>query len=200
MHVDIRAFADAIGYPAAGLGILIESAGIPFPGETMLLAVAAYAATGSLDIRVVITFGAIGAMMGANLGYGVGYFGGRPLVERLIRLFRLSTSHMTRSELFFARHGGMTVLVGRFVLGLRSWASLMAGMSRMPIVTFELYSAIGGIAWAIVIGTIGFYLGSNWSLVQRVISYLGLGGLAVVAAVIVALLLLRRRAARISPR
>ena len=200
MHVDIRAFADAIGYPAASLGILIESAGIPFPGETMLLAVAAYAATGSLDIRVVITFGAIGAMMGANLGYGVGYFGGRPLVERLIRLFRLSASHMTRSELFFARHGAITVLIGRFVLGLRSWASLMAGMSRMPILTFELYSAIGGIAWAIVIGTIGFYLGSNWSLVERVISYLGLGGLAVVAAVIATLLLLRRRAARISPR
>ena len=200
MHVDIRAFADAIGYPAASLGILIESAGIPFPGETMLLAVAAYAATGSLDIRVVITFGAIGAMMGANLGYGVGYFGGRPLVERLIRLFRLGTSHMTRSELFFARHGAITVLIGRFVLGLRSWASLMAGMSRMPILTFELYSAIGGIAWAIVIGTIGFYLGSNWSLVERVISYLGLGGLAVVAAVIATLLLLRRRAARISPR
>jgi len=200
LHVDIRAFADAIGYPAASLGILIESAGIPFPGETMLLAVAAYAATGSLDIRVVITFGAIGAMMGANLGYGVGYFGGRPLVERLIRLFRLSASHMTRSELFFARHGAITVLIGRFVLGLRSWASLMAGMSRMPILTFELYSAIGGIAWAIVIGTIGFYLGSNWSLVERVISYLGLGGLAVVAAVIATLLLLRRRAARISPR
>lgn len=200
MHIDIRALADAIGYPAAGLGILIESAGVPFPGETMLLAVAAYAAAGNLDIRVVIAFGAVGAMMGANLGYGIGHFGGRPLLERLSRLFRFSTSHMSRSEQFFARHGGVTVLIGRFVIGLRSWASLMAGMSRMPIWAFELYSAIGGIAWAIVIGTVGFYLGSNWGLVERLISYLGLGGLAVVAALIVTLLLLRRRAARISPR
>lgn len=200
MHIDIRALADAIGYPAAGLGILIESAGVPFPGETMLLAVAAYAAAGNLDIRVVIAFGAVGAMMGANLGYGIGHFGGRPLLERLSHLFRFSTSHMSRSEQFFARHGGVTVLIGRFVIGLRSWASLMAGMSRMPIWAFELFSAIGGIAWAIVIGTVGFYLGSNWGLVERLISYLGLGGLAVVAALIVTLLLLRRRAARISPR
>ena len=199
MHIDIRALADAIGYPAAGLGILIESAGVPFPGETMLLAVAAYAAAGNLDIRVVIAFGAVGAMMGANLGYGVGHFGGRPLLERLSRLFRFSTSHMSRSEQFFARHGGVAVLIGRFVIGLRSWASLMAGMSRMPIWAFELYSAIGGIAWAIVIGTVGFYLGSNWGLVERLISYLGLGGLAVVAALIVTVLLLRRRAAHISP-
>ena len=199
MHIDIRALADAIGYPAAGLGILIESAGVPFPGETMLLAVAAYAAAGNLDIRVVIAFGAVGAMIGANLGYGVGHFGGRPLLERLSRLFRFSTSHMSRSEQFFARHGGVAVLIGRFVIGLRSWASLMAGMSRMPIWAFELYSAIGGIAWAIVIGTVGFYLGSNWGLVERLISYLGLGGLAVVAALIVTVLLLRRRAAHISP-
>jgi len=200
LHIDIRALADAIGYPAAGLGILIESAGVPFPGETTLLAVAAYAAAGNLDIRVVIAFGAVGAMMGANLGYGVGHFGGRPLLERLSRLFRFSTSHMSRSEQFFARHGGVTVLIGRFVIGLRSWASLMAGMSRMPIWAFELYSAIGGIAWAIVIGTVGFYLGSNWGLVERLISYLGLGGLAVVAALIVTVLLLRRRAAHISLR
>jgi membrane protein DedA with SNARE-associated domain len=200
LHIDIRALADAIGYPAAGLGILIESAGVPFPGETMLLAVAAYAAAGNLDIRVVIAFGAVGAMMGANLGYGIGHFGGRPLLERLSRLFRFSTSHMSRSEQFFARHGGVTVLIGRFVIGLRSWASLMAGMSRMPIWAFELYSAIGGIAWAVVIGTVGFYLGSNWGLVERLISYLGLGGLAVVAALIATVLLLRRRAARISPR
>ncbi len=196
MHLDIRAIADAIGYPAAGLGILIESAGIPFPGETMLLAVAAYAALGHLDIRLVVAVAALGALMGANLGYGVGYFGGRPFVERMGR-FHIGPSRFARSELFFARYGGVTVLFARFVLGLRTWASVMAGMSRMPFWTFQLYSAAGGIAWAIVIGAIGFTLGSNWAVVERLIGYLGAGGLAVVAAIIVGVLLLRRRAARI---
>ncbi|HEY4027319.1 MAG TPA: DedA family protein [Candidatus Dormibacteraeota bacterium] len=199
MQFDIRAIADAIGYPAAGLGILVESAGIPFPGEAMLLAVAAYAARGPLDIRFVIALAAAGALAGANLGYAIGYFGGRPFVERMGRLVRLGPSHFARSELFFARYGGLTILFARFVIGLRTWASVMAGMSRMPFWTFQLFSAIGGMAWAIVIGTIGFTLGSNWDLVQRLISYLGLGGLAVVLAVIVAVLLLRRRAAHTQP-
>jgi membrane protein DedA with SNARE-associated domain len=193
VHFDIPAIADALGYPAAGLGILIESAGVPFPGETMLLAVAAYAARGRLDIRVVIALGALGALMGANLGYAIGYFGGRPFVERMGRLLRIGPSHFARSELFFARYGAVTVLFARFVIGLRTWASVMAGMSRMPFWTFQIFSALGGVAWAVAIGTIGFMLGNNWSLVERLISYLGIGGVAVVAALIAGVLLLRFR-------
>ncbi len=195
MNVDIRALADAIGYPAAALGILIESAGVPFPGETTLLAVAAYAAVGRLDIRLVIALGALGSYAGANLGYAIGFLGGRPFVERMGHLLRLNAGHMARAELFFARRGAVTILFARFVLGLRTWASVMAGMSHMPIWTFQLYSAIGGLAWAVVMGSIGFYLGSNWALLDRLVRYLGLGGLAVVAAVILVALLLRRRAA-----
>ena len=197
LEFDIRAIADAIGYPAAGLGILIESAGVPFPGETMLLAVAAYAALGRLDIRIVIAVGALGALTGANIGYGIGYFGGRPFVERMGRLLRIGPGHFARSELFFARYGAVTVLFARFVIGLRTWASVMAGMSHMPFWTFQLFSAVGGVAWAIVIGAIGYTLGSNWNLVERLIGYLGIGGLVLVAAVIAAVLLLRRRAAHI---
>jgi membrane protein DedA with SNARE-associated domain len=196
VDIDIRAVADALGYPAAGLGILVESAGIPFPGETMLLAVAAYAAQGNLDIRLVVAIGAVGAFLGANFGYGLGYLGGRPFVERMGRFFRLNPGHMARSEMFFARYGGATVLFARFVLGLRTWASVMAGMSRMPLWSFEVCTAIGGIAWAVVIGAVGFTLGSNWSLVERLIRYLGFGGLAVTAILIGAVVLLRRRAAR----
>jgi len=197
LQLDLRAIADAIGYPAAGLGILIESAGVPFPGETMLLAVAAYAALGHLDIRLVVAIGALGALAGANLGYGIGYAGGRPFVERMGRFFHVGPGHFARSELFFARYGAVTVLFARFVLGLRTWASVMAGMSRMPFWRFQVFSALGGVAWAIVIGAVGYTLGSNWNLVERLIGYLGIGGLAAVVVVIAALLLLRRRAARI---
>jgi membrane protein DedA with SNARE-associated domain len=196
VHLDIRAIADAIGYPAAGLGILIESAGIPFPGETMLLAVAAYAALGHLDIRLVVVIGAVGALAGANVGYGIGFVGGRPFVERMGRFLHVGPAHFARSELFFARYGAVTVLFARFVLGLRTWASVMAGMSHMPFWTFQLFSAVGGVAWAILIGTVGYTLGTNWGLVERLIGYLGVGGLAVVVAVIAGALLLRRSAAR----
>jgi membrane protein DedA with SNARE-associated domain len=195
VHLDIPAIAQALGYPAAGLGILIESAGIPFPGETMLLAAAAYAAAGHLDIRLVVVLGAAGAILGANLGYCAGYFGGRPFVERLGGLVRLNPGHMARSELFFARYGAATILFARFVLGLRTWASVMAGMSRMPFWRFQIYSSLGAVVWAAVIGTAGFYLGANWGLVERMIRYLGLGGLVALAAVIVLVILVRKRAA-----
>ena len=171
-------------------GVTKEYAPIP-----SLLAVSAYASQGRLDIRIVVLLGAVGAFLGANLGYGIGYVGGRPLVERMGHVLHLNPGHLARSEMFFARHGAVTILCGRFVLGLRSWASVMAGMSRMPIWTFELYSAAGGLAWAIVMGTLGFYLGSNWFLLDRLVHFLGLGGLALVVVVIVAALVLRRRAA-----
>lgn len=196
LGLDLRALADALGYPAAALGIFVESAGLPFPGETMLLIVAAYAAAGRLDIRVVMLFGAAGAIAGSNLGYLVGRRGGRPFVERFRHLLRVNPDHLARAEMFFSRYGASTILFSRFVLGLRTWAAVLAGMARMPFWTFELYSVGGGVVWAIVIGLAGFYLGANLAFVERVIRYVGVGGLIALGAVILAAWLLRRRARR----
>lgn len=196
MHLDIQALADAIGYPAAALGILIESAGIPFPGETMLLAVAAWAAAGHLDIRVVILFGFLGSVAGADIGYAAGYAGGRPFVERFGRILRLNPTHLARSELFFTRHGSWAIVLARFVLGLRTWASVLAGMSRMPFWRFQLYSAVGGLAWAVLIGCVGYFLGRNFALVEKLVKFLGLGGLVLIVLAALVLLLLRRFAGR----
>jgi membrane protein DedA with SNARE-associated domain len=196
LDIDVRTIADAIGYPAAGLGILIESAGIPFPGETMTIAAAAYAATGALDIRLVAPIAALGSLLGANLGYLAGYRGGRPFVERFSRRLRLNPNHMARTEAFFARYGAATVLFGRFVLGLRTWSALMAGMARMPFWHFQSASAAGAVIWATLVSLFGFYLGTNWGLVTQLLEYLGVGGVAVLILVIVGLWLLRRRALR----
>src|ERR1700736_281265 len=157
MHFDLRALADWMGYPAAGLGILIESSGIPFPGEATLLAVAAYAAAGHLDLRLVVVIGALGAILGADLGYLAGYRGGRPFVERFSHVLHVNAGNLARSEMFFTRYGGITILFARFVIGLRTWASLLAGMSRMPFWTFQLYSSAGALVWAAIIGGAGLY-------------------------------------------
>lgn len=196
MSIDIQALADALGYPAAALGILIESSGIPFPGETMLLAAAAWAAAGHLDIRIVILFGFGGAVLGADLGYVIGRLGGRPLVERFGRLFRINPGHLARTELFFARHGAWALIASRFIVGPRTWASVLAGMAHMPFARFQVFSAAGGLAWAVLIGVAGYLLGSNWRLVETAVKYLGLGGLALVSVVAVSLVLYRRRAAQ----
>ncbi|MFI5284328.1 MAG: DedA family protein [Candidatus Dormibacterales bacterium] len=190
------AIVDALGYPSAGLGILIESAGIPFPGEALLLAAAAWAAARHHSIVLVILFGFLGATAGADLGYWLGYRGGRPFVERFGRLFRIRPDHIARSELFFAQYGDRAVLAARFVLGLRTWGSLLAGMARMPFWRFQLFSALGGLAWATAIGVAGYVLGSNLPLLEAIIRDIGIGGLVVVILIVLTLFLAQRRAAR----
>lgn len=193
---DIRQLADTIGYPAAAIGILIESSGIPFPGELTLLAVAAYAASGHLNIAGVIAMAALGSVLGADLGYLFGLRGGRPFVERIAGFLRVNPTHIARAEMFFAHHGDRTILAGRFILGLRTWASVFAGAAHMPFRRFQLYSVIGGTAWAILYGILGYVLGNNWNLLMTVVRYLGYGGVAVVTIGVLTVVVLRRRANR----
>jgi membrane protein DedA with SNARE-associated domain len=194
--MDVRALADSIGYPAAALGILIESSGIPFPGELTLVAVAAYAGTGHLNIIIVIVLGALGAIVGGDIGYLIGIKGGRPFIERLLSIFRLEVSHLAQAEMFFAHHGDKTILVGRFILGLRSWASVFAGVAHMPFGRFQLYSVLGAIPWAITWGVVGYLLGNNWPLLTTVMKTAGYGGLAILVLGVITFLALRRRASR----
>ena len=196
LGLDIRQLADTIGYPAAGLGILIESAGIPFPGELTLLAVAAYAASGHLNIVGVIGMAALGSVGGADLGYFLGRRGGRLFIERIAAFVHVDPKHIARVEMFFAHHGDKTILAGRFILGLRTWASVFAGAANMPFWRFQVYSIIGGTAWAIVFGILGYVLGNNWNLLMTVVRYLGYGGVAIVAGIVVTFVILRRRASR----
>ena len=194
--MDPARIVDALGYPAAGLGILIESSGIPFPGEVLLLAAAAWAAARHFSIVLVILFGFVGATAGADIGYFLGYRGGRPFLERFGALFRVRPEHIARAELFFARHGDKAILASRFVVGLRTWGSMLAGMAHMPFWRFQVFSAIGGLAWAILIGVAGYLLGSNLGLIETVLRGVGIGGLAIVLIIVILAVLAQRRASR----
>jgi membrane protein DedA with SNARE-associated domain len=196
LHIDWIMVVDVIGYPAAGLGILVESAGVPFPGETLLLAAAAWAAARNHSILLVILFGFVGATAGADLGYYLGFKGGRPFVERFGSLFRIRPEHIARSEMFFSRHGDRAILAARFVIGLRTWGSMLAGMSHMPFWRFQLFSAVGGLAWAAIIGGAGYFLGSNLGLLETIVRAIGFGGLAIIAVVVVIAVVAQRRATR----
>ena len=187
---------DVLGYPSAGLGILIESAGVPFPGEALLLAAAAWAAARHHSLVLVILFGFIGATAGADIGYALGHHGGRPFVERFGARFRIRPEQLARAELFFARHGDKAVLAARFVLGLRTWGSMLAGMARMPFWRFQLFSAIGGLVWATIVGIAGYLLGSNLALLEAIIRAVGIGGLVFIVVIVSVLLVAQERAAR----
>lgn len=194
--MDPAAIVDALGYPAAGLGILIESAGIPFPGEALLLAAAAWASARHHSLPLVILFGFLGATAGANIGYYLGYKGGRPFVERFGSAFHIRPEHIARSELFFARHGDKAILGGRFVLGLRTWGSMLAGMARMPFWRFEAFSALGALGWAVLIGLIGYLLGDYLPLIGAIVKAIGFGGLVLIVLLAITLVVVRWRGAR----
>jgi membrane protein DedA with SNARE-associated domain len=185
------------GYLAVFLFVGIESTGIPFPGETMLLTAAAYAGTGHLSIPLVIGAAILGAVLGDNLGYTVGRLGGRRVALRYGHYVRLDESKLDRAERFFQRHGDKTVFFGRFVAVLRAWAAFLAGVNSMPWGKFFFFNAAGGICWATIYGTLAFYFGKNLPLLEGIIRDVGFAGLGLLVVAAIVLFFLHRRAARL---
>jgi membrane protein DedA with SNARE-associated domain len=150
------------GYWAVLLFVAIESIGIPFPGETMLLVATIYAGTTHrLSLPLVIGAAASGAILGDNLGFWIGREGGYRLLRRYGRSIRLDERKLKLGQYLFMRHGGKVVFFGRFVAVLRAWAAFLAGANRMRLPRFLLFNALGGIVWATLYGLGGYFLGEN---------------------------------------
>ncbi|MDB5077732.1 MAG: hypothetical protein JWO42_3911 [Chloroflexi bacterium] len=184
------------GYWAVLLFVAIESTGIPFPGETMLIAASIYAgSTHKLQIPLVIAAAAAGAIIGDNLGYLVGREGGFRLLRRYGHLVRLNERRLKLGIYLFRKHGGKVVFFGRFVAVLRAWAAFLAGTNRMPWDRFVIYNASGGIIWATIYGLGGYLLGNN---VNRITGPIGTISVVLAVLVIIAsLIVLRRNEARL---
>lgn len=168
------------GYFVVFFGILFENAGVPVPGETMLLAGAALARFGHLALWKVIVVAIAGAVLGDNIGFVIGRRGGRALLERG-RRFGLSHARLAQFDAFFARHGAKTVFIARFVTGLRVVCAVLAGASTLPWDRFLLFNASGALAWAGTFGVVGYLLGYSWEAIERWIGHLGLILLVVLA-------------------
>ena len=153
---------NSYGYLAVLVFVAIESTGIPFPGETMLLAAAIVAGTSHhLSIVFVIAAAAAGAILGDNLGFWVGREGGFRLLRRYGRYIHLDERKLKLGQYLFQKHGGKVVFFGRFIAVLRAWAAFLAGTNRMKWLRFLVYNAMGGILWATIYGVGGYFLGNS---------------------------------------
>src|ERR671910_806872 len=190
----ILALIEHYGYLVVLFGVMLESTGVPLPGETILLAAGVLVQRGHLDLGYTIAFGIAGAVVGDQIGYWVGREGGRPFVLRWGRYLFITQERLGRAEAFFERHGGKAVFFARFFSGLRVFGALVAGISRMRWATFVLYNALGGAVWVTAVILLGCFLGSSMGLVER---WLGRATLvlASVLAVVVAFYLAYRWAA-----
>jgi membrane protein DedA with SNARE-associated domain len=157
--------------------MVLESACIPIPSEvTMLFAGALTNATfvasvtdngKPLNFVAVGLAGAIGNLVGSWIAWGVGYAGGRPLIERWGRFILLRPHELDRAEVWFDRHGQTAVFVSRLLPVVRTFISLPAGVAEMPLVRFSVYTLLGCLPWTFALTAVGWAVGSQWLVVEH---------------------------------
>ncbi len=187
------------GYLAVGGFVLIEDFGIPVPGETILIAAAVYAGSGRLSIIGVALVAVLAAIIGDNIGYAIGYFGGRTLVLRFGKYVHLTSERLDKAERFFDRYGGLVVAGARFVEGLRQANGIVAGTIRMPWLKFLAFNALGAALWVGLWASIGYLAGGHITVIYNTITryslYFLIALVVVVAALVVRAVVRRRRRA-----
>lgn len=181
----LREFIATYGYWAVALALLCENAGIPVPGEsTLLLASFLAYSEHRLHLGWIIVVATGAATLGDNLGYAIGYYGGRPLLDRYQNIFRISPAALQRGERMFASYGAATVFFARFVFGMRVVAGPLAGVLRMRWRAFALFNLLGATVWVTTIASAGYLFGQHWRTLLHVmqrfnIAAVVLAGLAI---------------------
>ena len=155
------------GYWAVFFGVMLENAGVPVPGETILLIAGYFAATGEFHVLLVMLIAATGAVIGDNIGFAIGRHYGRSVLIRFGRFIFLTPKRIKHLEDYFENHGNKTILVARFITGLRVFAALFAGASKMPWRVFVVYNIAGAILWSVVITMLGYLFGQSLPLLVK---------------------------------
>lgn len=192
MPTTLISFFARFGYLVIFGAVLLENAGVPSPGHTVMLAAGALAQRGHLWLPYVIASGAISAIVGDNIGYEIGRRGGRALLLKHGRRVFVTPELVGKAEHFFERHGAKSVFLARFVTGLQTVGAVLAGASRMPRQTFILWNSIGALTWASLYAVLGYLFGASWTLLERWVGHAGVF-LAVLLALGAAFLALRHR-------
>jgi membrane protein DedA with SNARE-associated domain len=185
----------AVGYLGVALWVAIESVIIPIPSELVLPFAGFLVGQGSAiepltgqpwNLALVTVAGTIGATVGAVIAYAIGYWGGRPVLERWGRYLGITAADLDRTDDFFARHGGKAAFFGRLVPVIRSLVSFGAGVARMRLGPFIVYTAAGSFPWTLLLVFAGVQLGSNWESIGPVLKQFEY---AIIAALVVIVVL-----------
>jgi membrane protein DedA with SNARE-associated domain len=190
---DLEYFLGHYGYWAVFVGILAESAGIPMPGETILIVATVAAATHhSLNVFYIGAVAVVAAITGDNLGFGLGKYGGYGLLRKFHSALHISESGIERAEALLNKHGSVTVFIARFIAGLRILVGPLAGVLGMQWSRFLVFNALGAIAWVSTVVTLATFLGASFESAFRKAGWL-------IAAAIVLIALHRWRTSRLEP-
>jgi membrane protein DedA with SNARE-associated domain len=187
----VEHFLSSWGYVALVLLTFAEAACVPIPSEVTLGAAGYLASTGRLEIVVVILLASLGELAGAFVGWGIGRYGGRPLIDRLGRFVLLTSADLDRTERWFDKRGESAVFFGRILPIVRTFISLPAGVAEMNPVRFALATFSGSLLWCTALGITGYELGKKWNELTKGFSAAGYV-LAALVVVGVALFIVHR--------
>src|SRR3984957_13694093 len=187
------------GLWAIALFVFLEDFGIPVPGETVLIAGAVFAGSGRLNIVAVGVVGFLAAVAGDNIGYAIGRFGGRALVERWGRYVFLTEERLDKAERFFTRHGGKIIVVARFIEGLRQANGIIAGIIGMRWLKFLACNALGAALWVGTWVSVGYFAGQHITAIYNALTEYSLYAAIVAVVVIAAWIVLHLRKRRRRP-
>lgn len=170
----IAPLVDQYGYLAVGGLLLLENFGLPVPGETVLIAASVFAGLGKLNIIVVVLLAVACSVLGDNLGFALGRYGGHPLIEKYGKYIFLTKKRIAKTENFYHHHGTKIVLVARFVDGLRQANGIIAGITDMKWQRFLLFNALGAALWVLTWSLIGYFGAGHVATLLRYQLYLSI--------------------------
>jgi membrane protein DedA with SNARE-associated domain len=185
----------AHGYLVVLFGAALDNFGLPSSGDIVLFAGGLFANRGHLALPLVVLSGFAGALISDNAVYWIGRVGGRPLIDRILKMrflhFLVNEKSLSKVERYFENHGGKTVFVGRFGPGLRSMTPLFAGVTRMKYYRFVPYNVAAAAVWSVVYSLIGYVFGQYWTELLAVAKSFGYGVVGLVFLVLLAYFLRR---------
>jgi membrane protein DedA with SNARE-associated domain len=184
------------GYLIVFVGVFLESiflTGWIAPGTTVILIAGFFASQGDLNIWMIWVTSVVAALLGDNVGYFIGRFTGKRVMERYQERPKLPGG-LERSQRYFARYGGINVLFGRMISGVDAFIPLTAGTSGMPHWKYMAYDVPAAMLWSGVFCALGYFFGESWQTIDKVISWLGWGALCLIVLVVAAILVFRHRA------
>jgi membrane protein DedA with SNARE-associated domain len=167
LHQFITHFMSEAGYAGVTVLMAIESACIPLPSELIMPYAGYLSSQGVFTLLWAATAGAIGCNLGSIIAYEVGYFGGRPLVEKWGRYILLNAHDLDKADRFFERHGSWAIFLGRLLPVIRTFIALPAGIAKMPRGKFHVYTFLGSWPWCFALAWIGMKLGENWNTLGK---------------------------------
>ncbi|OLB24561.1 MAG: DedA family protein [Acidobacteriales bacterium 13_2_20CM_55_8] len=178
----LRDYLAHYGYWAIAAALLLENAGLPVPGETMLL-LASFLAYSEHHLRLpyIILVGVCAATIGDNLGFLLGHYGGEPLLERYRKVPRVYRT-LARAERLIQRYGSFAIFIARFIAGMRIIAGPLAGVLHMPWRKFVVFNFLGAAVWVTVISSVGYFFGRHWEELARTMR--GINAAVLLAAVL----------------